>query len=231
DYAEGLARQRLFAMPQARAALEKAIALEPGFPQAHSALAEALDYLGHEARAKEEAKKAFDLAGKLPEDERLRVEGEYYAITASWGRAVEAYRRLFAASPDNVEWGIRLASAQFAAGDDAAGHASVAQVQALPRYEDDPRVYLVLQQAALMRQSYAAVLENAAKLESGGRARGALSLVAEAKQAQAVALWFKGDTAGAIAAADAAKKLAFTVGDRDGVSAAMATRGFVLTEI
>jgi TolB-like protein len=230
DYAEGLARQRVFATPQARELLERAIALEPGFPQAHAALAEALAYQGNDARAREEAKKALDLAAKLPDDERLRVEGLYYTITADPARAVKAYQQLFARYPDSVEWGTRLASAQFSAGDDAAGGKTLDQVRRIPGIDEEPRVYFVLQQAALMRQNYGALKETSARLAATGRARGALSLVSAAKHAEAVALWFEGDIDAALASADEAREIAFTVGDRDAVAYTLSTRGWIATD-
>lgn len=229
-YAEGLARQRVFAMGHARNLFERAIELEPDFPQAHSALAEALSYLGYEARAREEAKTAVDLAGNLPEDERLRVEGQYYMTIGDSERAVGAYATLFARASDNVEWGMRLASAQFAAGNDNAAHETIDRLRALPHYEDDPRVYLVLEQAALMKQDYAQVLELAAKLAAAGEARGAQSLVGEAKGAAALALWFRGDLDEAVRAAEESNRLAFVLGDRDGVSSALITKAWVLTD-
>jgi hypothetical protein len=74
-YAEGLAKLRLFAAADARTFLERAIELEPGFPQAHAALSEALSYLGYEARARDVAHRALELAAQLPEEERPARRG------------------------------------------------------------------------------------------------------------------------------------------------------------
>jgi len=229
-YSEGLAKAHLYLMGAARELLERALIVTPGFAQGHIALAEALAYLGYEARAREEATRAYELAGKLPDEERLGVEAQYHFLTGNPGRAAETYGTLFARFPDSLEWGMRKASAQFSAGNEAGGNATIAALRKLPNAEDDPRIYVVLQQAAMMRQDYKALRTISAKLAHSGEARGALSLVGEARQAEALALWFEGDVDGAIASAEQARELAFTIGDRDGVAAALTTKGWVLTE-
>ncbi len=229
-YAEGLAQLRLFSAGRARELLERAVELEPGFPQSHAALSEALAYLGHEARAKEEARRAVDLSAGLPEAQRLRVEGLYHGIAGDERRAGEAYRRLFELEPDVAEWGMRLASTLYAAGQDAEADAVVAQLRARPDAEDDPRIFMVLVQAALAKQSFQEVRDNAARLAATGEARGALSLVGEARHAEAMALWFEGELGTAVKRADEARQISFRLGDRDGVAAAATTKAFVLTE-
>jgi Flp pilus assembly protein TadD len=39
-----------------------------------------------------------------------------HGINGDTARAAEAYRRLFEKSPDNLEWGMRLAGAQYSMG-------------------------------------------------------------------------------------------------------------------
>src|SRR5262249_52214158 len=48
EYAAGLARLRLFDARVARDHFERALAIEPGFPQAYAALGQALGYMGFE---------------------------------------------------------------------------------------------------------------------------------------------------------------------------------------
>jgi TolB-like protein len=76
-YAEGLARMRVFDALGARELLQKAIASESDFALAHSALADAWVALGYDAKGQEEARRAYDLSGKLSREERLLVEGRY----------------------------------------------------------------------------------------------------------------------------------------------------------
>ena len=71
-YAEGLEKLRVFDAAAARTLLEKAVEVEPDYALAHSALAEAWNFLGYDQKAQEQAKKAFDLSDKLsPQDNSL----------------------------------------------------------------------------------------------------------------------------------------------------------------
>jgi hypothetical protein len=83
-YAQGLDRLRSFDLLPARDLFERVIAVEPGFPLAHLRLAETWSTLGYDARAKEEARKAFDLAGSLSQEERLWIEGKYRETAKEW---------------------------------------------------------------------------------------------------------------------------------------------------
>src|SRR6185295_3577280 len=74
-YSEGLAKLRVFEALQARDLLEKAVAADPAYAPAHSALAAALSSLGYDARAQEQARLAFDRAAGLSREERLSIEG------------------------------------------------------------------------------------------------------------------------------------------------------------
>lgn len=76
-YAEGLAKVRFFDAQGALPLLQNAVAKEPAFPLAHTALSSAYEVLGYDAKASEEAKKAVDLSGGLPREERLFVEARY----------------------------------------------------------------------------------------------------------------------------------------------------------
>jgi eukaryotic-like serine/threonine-protein kinase len=73
-YAEGLAKLRSFDILSARDLLEKASAADPKHPLVRAALATAWSSLGYDGKAGEEARKAFDLSGNLPREERLSVE-------------------------------------------------------------------------------------------------------------------------------------------------------------
>src|SRR5262249_58747876 len=109
--------------------VERALVLEPGFAQAHVALAESLAYLGYEAQARDEAKRAFELAAKLPDDERLGVEGQYYSLNGNESGAAEAYGKLWKRFPDSLEWGMRFASAQLSSGDENGRHPAFASLR------------------------------------------------------------------------------------------------------
>src|SRR6266496_899526 len=109
-YAEGLSRLRHFDALKARDLLEKAVGLDPGFLQGHAALAQAWSELGYDRKAKEAAQKAFDLSRKLSREDRLFVEARYREVSKEWEKAVEIYRTLFEFFPDNLEYGLHLAT-------------------------------------------------------------------------------------------------------------------------
>jgi tetratricopeptide (TPR) repeat protein len=113
-YSEGLAQLRVAACSAARAPLEQAVATDPSFPQARSALAEALSCLGIHDRALAEAKKAVELAtdNNLPDHIRLTAEAQLFRLSKQPDKAIEAYEKLFKRFPDNFDYGYRLAELQ-----------------------------------------------------------------------------------------------------------------------
>jgi len=111
-YAEGRTKLFLFDFLAARDLLVKAVAADPEYPLAHSALSEAWWHLGYEGKARMEAKRALDLSGHLPEEQHLLIEGQYRRATEDWPRVVAAHQSLFHLFPDNLDYGLLLASAQ-----------------------------------------------------------------------------------------------------------------------
>jgi serine/threonine protein kinase/tetratricopeptide (TPR) repeat protein len=115
-YAEGLDRLRSFDASGARDPLEKATAIDPNFALAHSALGDAWNKLGYPANARAEAKSALDLAGDLPREKNLEVQARYFLTVKQGDKAIETYRTLFNFFPDNLDYGLQLAYAQFSSG-------------------------------------------------------------------------------------------------------------------
>ncbi|HUI40943.1 MAG TPA: tetratricopeptide repeat protein [Terriglobia bacterium] len=143
-YADGLARLRVFDAMGAREKLEAAVAADPEFPLAHSALASALSSLGYDEKAKAEAKQAFELSHNLSRQEQLVVEGRYRAVLNQWDRAGAVYHTLFGLFPDNLDYGITLATAEFMAGKNDELLATLAALRALPAPAgQDPRIDLM----------------------------------------------------------------------------------------
>jgi DNA-binding winged helix-turn-helix (wHTH) protein/tetratricopeptide (TPR) repeat protein len=142
-YAEGLAKLQVFDAAAARTLLEKAVAAEPDYALAHSALAEALNFLGYNQKAQEEAKKAFDLSSKLSPEDKLSVQARYLEMSNQWPEAIGLYQTLWRDYPDNLEHGLRLATAQRSAGQVKDALATIEQLRALPPpRRDDPRIDL-----------------------------------------------------------------------------------------
>ncbi len=142
-YAEGLAKLRTFDALAARDLLQKAVALDDSFALAHSSLAQAWSQLGYDQKAKDEAKRAFDLSNNLSREDRLVIEGRYLAATKNWPKAIEIYRTLYTFFPDNLEYGLRLADAQTHGGKAKDALATVDELRKLPPpASDDPRIDL-----------------------------------------------------------------------------------------
>jgi len=140
-YSEGLAKLRVWDDLGARDSLEKAIVADPNFALAHSALAKAWSDLGYDIKAKEEAKRAFDLSANLSREDRLLVEGQYRDTTNDWDKALKIYSTLFGFFPDNLEYGLRLAAAQAGSGKPQDALVTVEGLRKLPPpARDDPRI-------------------------------------------------------------------------------------------
>ena len=85
---------------------------DDNFPLSHSALSEAWYHLGYLPKSRAEAERALQLSHQLPQEDRLLVEGQYWRAMQNWSRAVEAYQALFRRFPDNLDYGLLLATAQ-----------------------------------------------------------------------------------------------------------------------
>lgn len=185
-YWEGLGRLRVFDALAAHDLLVKAVAAEPSYALSHSALATAAAQLGYDEIAVTEAKKAFDLSGNLSRAERLLVEARYREYSRDWDKAIEIYRALFEFFPDNLDYGLALASAQVSAGRGKDALATVASLRNLPPpLRDDPRVDLVNGRAAESLGDFKTVQVFTAHAVEKARAASASLLLARARLDQA----------------------------------------------
>lgn len=137
----GLARLRVFDALAACSLLQQAVALDPKFSLAHSALAEAWSRLGYDKNAKLEARQAYDLSANLSREERLLVEGRYRVINHENDEATDVYRTLFTLFPDNLDYGLKLAAEQSASGKGNDALATIAALHKLaPPASEDARL-------------------------------------------------------------------------------------------
>ncbi len=148
-YAQGLEKQRTFDDLNARDLLTRAIAADPSFPLAHSALAQTWRNLGYDTNSAQEAKKAFDLGKQLSREDYLLIEARYNEAALNWEKAIDTYRSLSNVFSDNLDYGLALASAQTRAGK---GKDALKTLEALPQSnvaaKDDPRIDLGTSEAA-----------------------------------------------------------------------------------
>jgi eukaryotic-like serine/threonine-protein kinase len=216
-YAEGLARLRVFDASAARALLQRAVAKEPKYPLSHAALSEAWSDLGYDKKAMEEAKRAFQFSNNLSQEDRLAVEGAYYLASHDYDKAIDAYRTLFTLSPDNLDHGLRLASAQLAG---SKANDSLATIETLrklqPTASDDARIDLEEARAWGSLSDYTHVQTPLQHALQKAREQGSRLLVARALLEQCSDLRYLEQRDNAISACRETRDIYASEGDRTG---------------
>jgi tetratricopeptide (TPR) repeat protein len=143
-YAEGLAKLQGFDALAARELFERAIAADPNHALSHSALADTWSKLGYDLNAQTEAKKALDLSSNLSHEDKLSIEGRFHELTHDRDGAAEVYRTLHNFFPDNLDYGLRFARAEYLANHANDALDTVAALRKLPApMGSDPRIDLV----------------------------------------------------------------------------------------
>ena len=131
-YSEGLEKLRHFDVLSARDLSLKAVAADPKHAPTYVALSSAWAMLGYDAKAREAAKQAFDLSENLSNQERLRVQGQYYETSNQADQAIATYRELFGLASDNLDYGLKLANAQISGGQASDGLITIGNLRKLP---------------------------------------------------------------------------------------------------
>jgi serine/threonine protein kinase/tetratricopeptide (TPR) repeat protein/TolB-like protein len=221
-YVEGLEKLRAFDALAAKDLLSRAIALEPNHALAHSALAAAWTALGYEENAKIESKKAFDLSESLSREDRLWIEAHYRETLREWDKAIEIYRSLFTFFPDNLDYGLRLATIQAAARKGQDAMSTVAALRKSPSPgRDDPRIDLAEAAAAESLGDFRQVQVEATNAATKAERQPSLLVLAQALRQQGWALRNLGDIQGALAPMERAKQIYEAVGDRGSMARAL----------
>jgi serine/threonine protein kinase/tetratricopeptide (TPR) repeat protein len=228
-YAEGLERLRLFDALGARALLEKAQAADPTHALTRSALSSVWSMLGYDARAGEEAKRAVDLAASLARQDRMSIEGRYFETAREWDKAIEIYKSLFELFPDNLDYGLRLASAQESAGKGKDGLATLDALRRLPAPAGlDPRIDLMEAVVARYLSESRRGWEAASRAAGTALAQGARHLLARARFEEGSNLQNIGRMDEAVAALEEAERLFEEAGDLRGMAGSMNNRALVV---
>jgi tetratricopeptide (TPR) repeat protein len=228
-YAEGLVKLRLYDAQAARALLEQAVSADPMHPLAHSALALAWSALGYDERARQSARRAYDLSADLAREDRMLVAGRYRDAMNEYDEAIKTYQALYSFFPDNLEYGLQLATAQTSAGK---GQEALATIDSLRRLRapmrDDPRIDAAEAAAASSLSDFKRQQAAAAAAAAKGQRQGARLLVASARLTEGNAWQELADTPKAIAAAEEARKIYAAAGDRGGESRALRAAGVAM---
>ena len=185
-YVEGLAKLHDYDALAARDLLEHAIGLDAKHALSHSALAEAWSALGYDAKAESEATVALDLSGDLPREQRLSIEGRSHEYARDLLGAIEVYKTLHNFFPDDLDYALRLASAQTKAhlGKDALQTISRTRQLRKPDSED-ARIDLAEANAAESLGDFSAAQRAAAVAARKAQEHGRRLLLAQAKELEA----------------------------------------------
>jgi serine/threonine protein kinase/tetratricopeptide (TPR) repeat protein len=228
-YAEGLAKLQVYEALAARDLIEKAIAADPNYALSHAALAQAWSQLGYDKKAEEEAKKAFDLSANLTREQHLSVEGRYREFAHDFPSAIEIYRTLRNFFPDNLDYGLRLASAQRKAGHPKDSLDTIAQMRTLPKpLSDDARIDLAEGSAQNAAGNFSACQKAAAAAAAKAKAQGSRMLQVQATIAEAFAWDRLGDLNKAVQMGLEGRDLAANAGNPHLLGDALRTYGIVL---
>src|SRR5437016_10058173 len=218
-YAEGLSKLSVFDALSARDSLLKAVATEPNYALSHAALATAWAQLGYDQNAADEAKKAFNLSSNLSRADRLLAEGRFREMSHDWEKAIGIYEALFQFFPDNPDYGLALANAEYNANKWKDALETLAALKTLPApLRDDPRMELAEGDAAMPLGDPKRAEAAYVSAEQKARAAGASLLTAKALFAHAWLLEELGRLDEADQAVRGARELYLAAHDQRGVA-------------
>src|SRR6202167_313318 len=221
-YSEGLAKLHARDTLAARDLLQKSLELEPGFALAHSALATAWTTLGYDGKATVEAKTAFDLSGGLSREDKLAIQARYLEANHDWEGAIGIYRTITQFFPDNLEYGLQLASAQNSAGKSKDALGTLQQLRLLPPpASQDPRLDLAENGAYFGLSKYKDAADAAARAAAKAKASGQRLVLAQALHQEAAAFRYQDQIDKSDAAFQDAQRTYTEAGDRFGAAGAI----------
>jgi eukaryotic-like serine/threonine-protein kinase len=178
-YSQGSAKLWAFDFMGAREELSKAVASDPNYPLAHSALSDAFWHLGYRSKASAEAKRALDLSTRLPQEEQLVIAGQYARCLGDWANAIKTYKTLFELRRDNLDYGLLFAAAQLHAGPRETLQ-TLAMLRALPAPADEDARIDLLEASAQIGLNLQAAQAAAKRAVAKGTDLGSPLLVARA---------------------------------------------------
>jgi tetratricopeptide (TPR) repeat protein/TolB-like protein/tRNA A-37 threonylcarbamoyl transferase component Bud32 len=228
-YAEGVAQLRVDACSAARGPLEQAVAADPGYALAHSALAEALNCLGLHDRALAEAKLAVDQAVGSPNVQKQAL-GLYYRMAHEPEKALETYVELFRQFPDDFDFGIQVGLLQARLHQGEALGATLVALRKLPGpARDNPRIELLEGMGQVIAGDPDEAMVHWQKARTKAESQGARLVAAEASLYRAaVGLQFeKVKEEEAFADLDQARATFEAAGDLDGISKLLSIEAYV----
>jgi DNA-binding winged helix-turn-helix (wHTH) protein/tetratricopeptide (TPR) repeat protein/TolB-like protein len=228
-YAEGLEKLHTYNHLGAVDLLRQAAKADPGSASVHAALSQAWAALGYDSRAMAEARQAVELSGGLPRPERLAIQARFYEASQQRSRASEIYRSLWTFYPDDLEYGLQLATSLYTSGRGPEALATFEELHKLPPPSGlDPRIDLVEAKARFRLSDLPGAVRAAGAAEAKGKTSGEHLMEGQALIVAGQALTVEGKTAEAIRSFEQARILFETDGYSWGVTTALANHGILL---
>jgi tetratricopeptide (TPR) repeat protein len=110
-YSLGVEKAQVLRDEEALVLLQKAVALDPNFAMAYARMGYVYGVTGNSLdKAKPYLEKAFHLADRLTQKDKLNIQAWYAIVNYDFAAAIEAFRRIIAAYPLEVEAYRRLAT-------------------------------------------------------------------------------------------------------------------------
>ena len=228
-YREGLARLRQGNNISAADLLQQSLAIDPGFALGHAALADAWQASGYDARAEASSQKALSLVVSLPENLRMRIEGQYYESQHDWAGSIPAYRHLFQDYPDDLEAGLKLANSEIAAGKLSEASSTISSMRSVKTSAgSDARIDLAESLIASRTGDFRTQQELARSAARKAQSSGSPLLFARAKLQEGWALDDQSQLDQALEAYRAAQPIFEKAGDTDSTATVLDDIGIIL---
>jgi tetratricopeptide (TPR) repeat protein len=227
-YTEGLDRLRALDPLQACELLQKAAELEGDHPLIHRELSNAWRDLGYDEMARNEARRAFELAGRLPHREQLLVEARHRLLQRDWEAGLRLSREALALEPDSVDLALRLAQAERSAHRLQDSLKTLDGLKGITAGSRDPQVDIEESRTTEQMGDFKRMLAAAQRAEEKAAKSGARLQRAHAQLLQSRALTNLGEPDAAIQAAVVSRKAFEDAGDSKGASSAINAHANVL---
>jgi DNA-binding winged helix-turn-helix (wHTH) protein/tetratricopeptide (TPR) repeat protein/TolB-like protein len=228
-YTQGLEDLHAYDHLHAVSLLRKAAMADPRSASIHAALSQAWGGLGYDARAVEEARRAIELSAGLPKPERLAIQARFYEASQQWSKASAIYSSLWTFFPDDLEYGLQLATSLYTSGRGSEALATVAELRKLPPPSGlDPRIDYCEARARFRLSDLAGAVRAARAAEEKAKAAGEPLMEGQALVVAGQALTVEGGIAEAGQAFEEARALFQRAGYTWGVTTALANHGILL---
>lgn len=226
-YGQGLDKLRLGEAVTARDLLLEASRLDPHNALVFRALASAYRELGYRELESRAAQRAVDLAGGLPRELRLEIEGQLQLAKRDYPEAVSVYGALHRFFPDDLDHGLQLAAVLVKTQQPGPAAEVLAQLRSLPPPRGDHPAIDLQEVAIYDGNNPQRALEAARSAVRKASARGALQLVALGRREEGWILFRLNRYEEALAALNEAEAIFRAAGDLAKVATVLSTRATV----